>query len=80
MNPTELKKELFIILQESCPGIDFENESSLVDDEIIDSMDVVTIVSEIAGTFEVELNVEDIIPDNFNSVEGMINLIRRRMN
>jgi len=80
MNPAELKKELLEILHESCPGVDFENETSLIDDEVIDSMDVVTIVSEIAGTFNLELSVEDIIPENFNSVDGMMGLIQRRLN
>jgi len=80
MNLVEIKKELHEILQQSCPGVDFENETSLVDDEIIDSMDVVTIVSEIAGTFDIELSVEDIIPENFNSFEGMIKLVSQRLN
>jgi acyl carrier protein len=66
------------ILREACPGVDFENEKALVDDGILDSMDIITIVSEIIDVFSLELNVEDIIPENFNSVEAMMELIKRR--
>jgi len=80
MNPTEILKQLLEILNTNCPGINFESEPALVDDEVLDSMDVVTIVSEIAGTFNVELSVEDIIPENFNTVDAMMGLIKRRLN
>ena len=71
--------KLITILRETCPGIDFETEIALVDKELIDSLDIVTIVSEIMGTFNVELNVEDITPDNFNSAQAMMALIESRM-
>ena len=69
--------KLMKILKDTCPGIDFENEMSLIDNELIDSLDIVTIVSEIMGTFNVELSVEDIIPENFNSAQAMMALIER---
>ncbi|MDR0489761.1 MAG: acyl carrier protein [Oscillospiraceae bacterium] len=71
-------EKLMKILREACPGVDFENEKALVDDGILDSMDIITIVSEIIDVFSLELNVEDIIPENFNSVEAMMELIKRR--
>jgi len=70
--------KLLTILHTTCPGVDFENETALVDKELIDSLDVVTIVSEIMGTFGVELSVEDIIPENFNSAQAMMALIEER--
>ena len=70
--------KLLTILRTCCPGIDFENENALVDKELIDSLDIVTIVSEIMGTFDVELNVEDITPENFNSAGAMMALITER--
>jgi len=70
--------ELLAILRTTCPGVDFENETALIEKELIDSLDVVTIVSEIMGTFGVELSVEDIIPENFNSAQAMMALIEER--
>jgi len=71
-------EKLLEILRTTCPGIDFESEAALVDKELIDSLDIVTIVSEIMGTFNVELSVEDITPDNFNSAQAMMALIEQR--
>ena len=71
-------EELVQILNETCPGIDFANETALIDDGILESLDIVTIVSEIMDAFDVELNVEDLLPENFNSVEAMMNLIESK--
>ena len=73
-----MREQLLAILEEICPGVDFENETSLVDDEIIESLDIVNIVSEIMYSFGVEFEVGDLIPDNFNSVDAMLALIESR--
>ena len=68
-------EELLRILRETCPGVDFENEQNLIDDELIDSFDLVTIASEIMDQFSVEFDVDDLVPENFNSAEAMMELI-----
>lgn len=73
------QEKLLKILTETCPGVDFRQEKALIDDGILESLDIVTIVSEIMDEFEVELNVEDLLPENFNSLEAMLELIERRM-
>ncbi len=71
-------EELLRILNETCPGVDFEKETALIDDGILESLDIVTIVTEIMDVFDVELNVDDLLPENFNSVEAMMALIDSR--
>lgn len=73
------QEKLLKILTETCPGVDFRQETALIDDGILESLDIVTIVSEIMDEFEVELNVEDLLPENFNSLEAMLELIESRM-
>ena len=73
-----MKEQLLQILTEAGPGVDFETETALVDDEILESLDIVTIVSEIKDAFEVEISVDDLVPENFNSVEAMLALIQAR--
>ena len=67
-------KEIVEILKSVRPGIDVKS-TALVDDELLDSFDIVTLVSELIDTFNVDISVEDIIPDNFNSVEAINKLI-----
>ena len=65
-------------LTEICPGIDFENEKALIDDGLIDSLDIVAVVTELMEAFDVELGVDDLTPENFNSVEAIEELIESR--
>ena len=63
------------ILTEIRKDIDFEHETRLIDDQILASLDIVAIVSEFNDAFDVEISVEDLIPENFNSVDAMVALI-----
>ena len=70
-----MKKQIIEILSEICPGIDFETETALIDDGLIDSLDIVAVVTELMEAFDVELGVDDLTPENFNSVEAIEELI-----
>lgn len=72
-----MKDELMEILTEIRPDVDFENETSLIDDGILDSMDIVSLVGELDDTFDVTVGVENLLPENFNSVDAMVKLIER---
>ena len=72
-------EELLEILDELHPEIDFENEDALIDDKILDSFDVVTIVAEIKNEFDVSIPAEEMIPENFNSAQALWDLIERLM-
>ena len=65
------------ILQEIRPDVDFINEKKLIDDDVLDSFDIISIVGELNDVFDIEIDVEDLEPDNFNSVEAMYELINK---
>ena len=73
-----MKKKIIEILSEICPGIDFETETALIDDGLIDSLDIVAVVTELMEAFDVELGVDDLTPENFNSVEAIEELIESK--
>ncbi|CDC12171.1 MAG: acyl carrier protein [Clostridium sp.] len=71
-----MREKLMAILEELRPDVDFENEKQLITDGILESFDIVALVGEISDAFDVELHVEDLVPENFNSVDNMIELIK----
>ena len=73
-----MKKQIIEILSEICPGIDFETETALIDDGLIDSLDIVAVVTELMEAFDVELGVDDLTPENFTSVEAIEELIESK--
>ena len=73
-----MKKQIIDFLSEICPGIDFETETALIDDGLIDSLDIVAVVTELMEAFDVELGVDDLTPENFNSVEAIEELIESK--
>lgn len=74
----ENREKLLAILTDICPDVDFENEESLIDDGLIESLDIVAIVSEIMSQFDVEISVDDLVPENFNSVNDILALIESK--
>ena len=71
------KEKLIKILKDINPDIDYEKEKHLVDDGIFDSLEVMTIVTEFEERFHVEIDPDEVIADNFNSVEMMLKLISK---
>ena len=72
-----MREQIIEILTEICPGVDFEQETSLIDDGLIDSLDIVAVVTDLMDTFDVQLGVDDLTPGNFNSVDAICQLIER---
>lgn len=70
-------EELLEVLKRALPKVDWESDSLLVDDGIIDSMDVVTVISEITDEYDIEIPSEEMEPENFNSVQAIYDMIKR---
>ncbi|HJB28442.1 MAG TPA: acyl carrier protein [Candidatus Blautia faecavium] len=72
-----MREDLMEILTELRPEVDFATETQLIDDGILDSFDLVSLIGEINDSFDVEISFDDIEPENFNSVEAMEKLIQK---
>lgn len=70
-------EQLMEILEGIRPDVDFENETALIDDEILESFDIVSLVSELIEAFDVEIGPAEMIPANFNSAQAILEMIER---
>lgn len=57
--------------------IDFEKETALVDDGILDSFDIVAIVGELCDAYDITISIDEMEAENFNSVAAMLSLVER---
>ena len=69
--------DLLEILEDLHPEVDFETATDLVDGGILDSFDIVSLISEINETFDVTIGAAELTPENFNSAEAMLELIEK---
>ena len=68
--------ELMQILEEINPDIDYENETNLIDGRLLDSLSILTLITEICDTFDIEIGPKWMRNENFNSVKAMWNMIQ----
>ena len=70
-------EEILEILNELHPDVDFETTEDLIDDGILDSLDMVTLITEINDRLDVSIPPEEIIPENFNSAKALFALVSK---
>ena len=70
-------EEVLKILGGLHPDVDFRTEKNLVEGEILNSFDIISIVGELNNSFGIEINAEDLLPANFNSAEAIYGLVCR---
>lgn len=70
-------EKLLQVLNEVRSDVDFANEGKLIDNGILDSFDIIQVVTELNDAFDIEISVEDLVPENFNTAYAMMELIQR---
>ena len=69
--------KLIEILEDIQPDIDYNTCEDLIDGHHLDSLSIISLIAELEDQFEVEIPAEEIVPENFNSAEGIWNLLQR---
>lgn len=70
-------EELIEILKDINPDVEYENCMDLMTGGYLTSFDLVVLISEIAETFQVKIPAEQILPENFESVQSIYHLIQK---
>lgn len=68
-------EEILEILEGIRPDVDFRAEKQLIDGKVLDSFDIIAIVSELDEAFDVQIPIDDLEPKNFNTIEAIEEVI-----
>ncbi len=68
---------LMNILREIDDSIDYEKEQALIDDRLLDSFGVITLVAELEDAFDISIEASEMVPENFNSAEAIYRMVCR---
>ena len=69
--------KLIEILEDIQPGVDFRNCYTLIEDGLLDSFAILSIVSELQDEFGISITPAEIIPENFNSAKALWDMVCR---
>lgn len=70
-------EELIEVLKSVKPDYDFTEDTELIKNKVFDSLAMIQLVAELSDEFDVEITAEDIVPENFESVKSIYNMIKR---
>ena len=73
----ENRERLMKILTEACPTVDFSTDKRLVTDKVVDSLDMVAMISDIEDEFGISVGMEEMVDENFDSVDAILALIEK---
>lgn len=72
-----LTQQIMDLISEMKPNARFDENTELITDGILDSLDIVSLVATMADEFDVEITAIDVIPENMNTAARMAALIER---
>lgn len=73
-----MKDKVIKILEDIRADIDFVNlNQKLIDDDLLDSFDIISIIGEFNEAFDIEISVDELLPENFNTPDAMVELIMK---
>ena len=70
-----MKEKVLAILKGVRKDVDFEKEAALIDDSILDSFDIISIVSDLNDEFGVDITADELEPENFNTLDAIVALV-----
>jgi acyl carrier protein len=70
-------EELIGLLQDIKEDVDFENCTTLIDDHILDSFDILQIISTLNDNYDISIPASEIVPANFNSAKALLAMVQR---
>lgn len=74
-----MKEKVLEVIQAECPDVDFLASNTLVDDGILDSLALTSIIAALTMEFGITIPYEEIVEENFNSLDGLTKMVEKLM-
>ena len=74
-----MREKILEIVKDIAPEVDFENETALIDDGLLESFAIIQIVTSFMDEFDIDIDADDIEPENLNSVDAMCELVAGKL-
>ncbi len=74
-----MKDKILEIISDVRPDFEYSEDLLFIDDGCLDSFDIVNLILELNDEFDIKIGVENVLPENFNTVDAIIELIERLM-
>lgn len=71
-----MKEKVLKILKGIRKDVDFEHAQKLIDDDILDSFDIISLVSSLNDEFDIDITADELEPENFNTVDAIVALVK----
>lgn len=75
-----MKEQILSLVEEILPQIDFTASDRLVDDGLLDSLSIVTLISELSMEFNVTFDINELTPENLNSIDAIVETVKKLQN
>ena len=72
-----MKETILSLLEDIKDDIDFENTTTLIDDGLLSSLDIIQLIGALNDEFDISIPATEIVPANFNSVAAMEAMVKR---
>ena len=69
-------QDVLEILEEIKPDVDYATCTTLIDDGILDSFEIISLINELCDAFDITIPATSIIPSNFNSAAAIWNMVQ----
>ena len=70
-------ERIYEILSQLRPEFNFKESKDFIEDGLLDSFDIVSLVTELEDSFDCLIDALDILPENFNTVENIAAVVKK---
>lgn len=72
-----IKEQIINILKEIKPTKDLTGVTDIIEGGYLDSFELMSLIAQLAEVFDVDIDVDEIVPENFNSLDAMAAMVER---